>query len=328
MIFWLLVLGCGCLSWGLTWLVRSWAIRKAILDHPNERSSHTIATPRGGGIALAISWFIGLIILFIKRDIPEPLFLALLCGLPVAVIGLLDDLITMTPKLRILIQIAAAIAAIVFLGGLQNLDLGFTMLSFTLVFSVAAVLGIVWFTNLFNFLDGIDGYISAEVIFIGLALYIVNGIMLPLLLVAVTTGFLLWNWQPAKIFMGDVGSTLLGFSLAVIAIYYQNEHVLSIPVMLILSSVFWFDATVTLFRRMRNKEILHLAHRKHAYQRIVQAGFSHQKTVIWAFVLNLIGLGLVLLANNYANYVCLFLLFDLVLLTFVLKYIDGKKAFR
>ncbi len=98
MFIWKLIIICGILSFGLTGLVRHWAIHKAILDHPNERSSHTIATPRGGGMAIAISWFIGLIILFINKEIPEPLFLALLCGLPVAVIGLLDELITTSPK--------------------------------------------------------------------------------------------------------------------------------------------------------------------------------------------------------------------------------------
>ena len=293
--------------------MRSWAIRKAVLDHPNERSSHTIATPRGGGIALAISWFIGLIVLFWQNGIPSPLFFALLCGLPVSVIGLIDDMMTITPKIRLLIQLAAATAAIIFLGGMQQLDLGFMMISIPLVLSIAAVVGIVWFTNLFNFLDGIDGYISLEVIFIGLAVYFLFGAALPLLMAAATLGFLLWNWQPAKIFMGDVGSTLLGFSVAVLGIYYQNVNLVSIPVTLILTSVFWFDATVTLFRRMLNKESLHLAHRKHAYQRIVLSGFSHQRTVIWAFVLNLIGMGLVILANKYTDYVCLFLVVDLVL---------------
>ncbi|MDP4275203.1 MAG: glycosyl transferase, partial [Bacteroidota bacterium] len=190
-----------------------------------------------------------------------------------------------------------------------------------------AWVAIVWCINLFNFLDGIDGYISTEVIFIGGAVFLLSGDQTSLLLASATLGFLFWNWQKARIFMGDVGSTLLGFTIAVFAIYHQNHFLLSIPVWLILTSVFWFDATVTLLRRIRNKEQLSVAHRKHAYQRIVQAGFSHQKTVLWALGLNLIGLLFSWFAVQFEDLSWLFLLADILFLSGVMRYVDGKKAF-
>lgn len=121
---------------------------------------------------------------------------------------------------------------------------------------------------------------------------------------------------------------LLGFNIAVMAIYYQNGMGISIVVSLILTSVFWFDATITLLRRIRNREKLNVAHRKHAYQRIVQAGFSHQKTVLWALVLNLLGFGLAALAIKFQDSSWAFLLIDLTMLLFVFRYIDKKKAFE
>ena len=128
--------------------------------------------------------------------------------------------------------------------------------------------------------------------------------------------------------MGDVGSTLLGFTVAVLAIYHQNNLSLSIPVWLILTSVFWFDATITLFRRIMNKEKLSQAHRKHAYQRIVQAGFSHQKTTLCALALNFVGFGLAWLANKYEIYNLVFLGIDVLVLCIVLWGIDRKKPFE
>ena len=270
------------LSFLLTMVFRKWAIQKSILDVPNERSSHTLPTPRGGGIAIVIVWFGGLTYFYLTKKVDPKLFFALLSGFPLAVTGLFDDMAGLKPGIRFIIQLICAILALYFLQGLDSIQFFNKGFSLPIIFYLLAIVAIVWSVNLFNFLDGIDGYITTEVVFIGLAVFLLTGDQVGLLLAVTLMGFLFWNWQKAKIFMGDVGSTLLGFSVAVIAISSHNSGTSSIPVWLILTSVFWFDATVTLFRRIRNKEQLSVAHRNHAYQRIVQAGFSHQKTVLYA----------------------------------------------
>ena len=318
----------------LTWIVRYVAIRKSIIDIPNDRSSHAVPTPRGGGLAVIIALYAGLAYLFYQKLIQPNLFYALLCGLPLSIIGFADDIFNLKPIIRFFVQFICAGSALFLLGGLRFLDLGIfdlqpaawnSILSILLI--LFAFIAIVWSINLFNFLDGIDGYIGSEIVFIGIAICLLTGENIGVLLATSVGGFLIWNWPKAKIFMGDVGSTLLGFIVAVMAIYHQNNHILSIPVWLILTSVFWFDATITFFRRIKNKEKLSQAHRKHAYQRIVQAGFSHQKTTLWALAINVAGLGLAWLANTFKTYNLVFLALDILILCMVLRIIDKKKPF-
>lgn len=316
------------LSFVFTQVVRSIARRKSIIDIPNDRSSHTIPTPRGGGLAVAISWFMGLIYLFFRGELEPSLFYALLSGLPLTVVGFADDIFNLKPAVRFFVQFICAFTALWFLGGLQFIDYGLWTVDLILLLTPFAFIAIIWFINLFNFLDGIDGYIGSEVVFIGGAIYSLTCDSLGMLLAAVTFGFLLWNWPKAKIFMGDVGSTFLGFTVAVLAIYHQNNNILSIWVWLILTSVFWFDATITVIRRYLNREKLFEAHRKHAYQRAVQSGYSHQKITIGSIFLNLFGFGLAWLAHCSSAYSIIFLLVDLVILFGVLKFIDKKKPFE
>lgn len=315
-------------SFAITWIVRRVAIRKSIMDIPNDRSSHTVPTPRGGGLAVAITWFVGLTCFFLKDTIDKPLFYALLSGLPLTLIGFADDIFNLKPGVRFLVQFLCAASALFFFRGLSTVNCGLWTMDYGLLLTPLAFIAIIWSINLFNFLDGIDGYISTEVVFTGTSLFMLTGNPVGLLLATATAGFLFWNWPKAKIFMGDVGSTLLGFSVAVLAIYHQNNLSLSIPVFLILTSVFWFDATITLFRRVINKEKLSEAHRKHAYQRIVQSGFSHQKTTLWASALNMVGFGLAWLANVYRTYNLVFLAIDIIMLFMVMRWIDKKKAFE
>jgi Fuc2NAc and GlcNAc transferase len=318
------------ISFFLTWVVRSFAIRKAIMDIPNDRSSHTVPTPRGGGLAVAVAWFTGITISFFSGQLPFELYAALLCGIPLTLIGFADDIFNLKPGIRFLVQFLCAIMALYFLKGLHSLPLAsFSLYNFYLL-NLLAFFSIVWFINLFNFLDGIDGYITTETVFIGLAFWLLGGSNLGWMLIASVFGFLLWNWPmpKAKIFMGDVGSTLIGFTVAVIIVYYQNTWTLSLPVCLILTSVFWFDATFTLWRRFRNKEKLSQAHRKHAYQRLVQSGFSHRQTVLWALLINLVGFGLAWLGHIYHVLAWGCLIIDLLLLWFAMKYVDKRKPFE
>lgn len=315
-------------SFAITWIVRKIAIHKSIMDHPNERSSHSLPTPRGGGLAIAIAWFAGLVYLNVSQRIEQSLFFALLSGLPLTLIGFADDLFNLKPGIRFLVQFICAACALWFLGGLQNCQLSIINCQLPFLLTPLAFIAIIWSINLFNFLDGIDGYISTEVIFIGISLFVLTGNTIGILLAASVGGFLIWNWPKAKIFMGDVGSTLLGFIVAVFAVYYQNTQQISIVVMLILTAVFWFDATITLFRRILNKEKLSEAHRKHAFQRIVQAGWSHQKTTLWSLGINLIGFGFAFLATQYMVIQEILLVIYLGLLFLVLQYVDKQKPFE
>ncbi|MDP3003111.1 MAG: glycosyltransferase family 4 protein [Bacteroidales bacterium] len=311
-----------------TFIVRKTVTKTNILDIPNIRSSHNQPTPRGGGLAIAIAWYITIFILLLLKEIPDYLFVALLCGVPITIISLIDDIVTISPKFRLVVQFLCSSLAVFLLGGINSIDLGFATLHSSFLFSIAAVVGIVWFTNLFNFLDGIDGYISVEIIFICLAAFILLGLELPLFLAAATAGFLLWNWQSAKIFMGDVGSTLLGFTIGVFVIYYQNSNQSSIVIWLMLTSLFWFDATFTLFRRWRNHEQLFKAHRKHAFQRIVQSGFSHQKTVIFSILINIPIIGLVWLALEFPDYLLPVFGINIAYLYVVMKMVDKRFPFK
>jgi Fuc2NAc and GlcNAc transferase len=130
--------------------------------------------------------------------------------------------------------------------------------------------------------------------------------------------------------MGDGGSTLLGFTIGVFAVYYQNIEASSVFIWLMLSSIFWFDATFTLFRRWRNHENLAKAHKKHAYQRLVQSGFSHRKTVLYSLLANLIILGLVWIALKFQYLLlpafCLNIVFLYILTRIVDKYFPFSRA--
>ena len=309
-----------------TFFVRKFALKKNIIDRPNERSSHTVATPRGGGLAIVVTWFIGLVILFLQNQIQANLFYALLSGSILAIVSLIDDIIDLKPSVRLLAQTLSAAGGLYFLGGINlfpeidnNLLFWFT--------NLITFIGIIWFINLYNFLDGIDAYASTEAILVSLGMYLIIQDSIFLLLIFSILGFLIWNWPKAKIFMGDVGSTQLGYILVILGIYFQNTQALEFVHWIILTSLFWFDATLTLFRRWRNKEQLSQAHKKHAYQRIIQAGFSHQKTVIYAIIINILIITIVFLVVSYNLQAIYLLPFILIGLAFINKLIDQKKPF-
>ena len=311
----------------ITWIVRMLALRADVIDNPNERSSHTVPTPRGGGLAFVAIWFIGMTIEFIANNVEADLYFAMLSGLLIVAVGVVDDVRNVSAKMRLAIQVSASAAALYFLGGFQRLDFGFYVFENVYILTPIALIGFVWFINLFNFLDGIDGYVGLETVFIFIFIAVMFQDVYALLLSVAVAGFLVWNWQPAKIFMGDVGSTLIGFNVAICMTYYSNHDQLSVFIFLIITSAFWFDATYTLIKRWRNRENLGEAHRKHAYQRITQSGFSHQKTSLLLLLTNaLLGI-FAYLAYIYSDFIMLYLLATIILLSLIVKYIDKKKPF-
>ena len=312
------------LSFILTYLIKNYAIKKSLVDIPNDRSSHTTPTPHGGGIAIAITWFIGISYLFLTNDINSSLYFALMIGVIVSIISYFDDLYKISAKLRLIIQALVAFLGLYFLGGLESFDVGFFSIDNQIFTSVFAFFMIIWFINLYNFLDGIDGYAGSEAIFLSIAGFLLFGGSHFLVLIFAVLGFLVWNWHKAKIFMGDVGSTLLGYNIAVFTIYYANQKAENFWVWIILFGLFWFDATLTLFRRYKNGEQLSRAHKKHAYQRLNQSGWSHYKITNYAILVNILLFCIVYFITN----IFVAFIISTILLYGIIKFIDIKKDFN
>ncbi len=284
------------LSASLTGSMRRFSWLYGLLDIPNERSSHSAATPRGGGISIVVAATAALLLLRLLDGIRFDVFAALVGGgSAVAAIGLLDDRRRVPAGIRLIVHVAAAFWALFLLGGLPPLAIGSRVVDFGWVGYALALLGIVWTLNLFNFMDGIDGIAASEAAFVtfgGALLSLVYGPPSDVLAVGVVfggacLGFLRLNWPPATIFMGDVGSGYLGYVISVIAIAATRDNPVAIWVWLILGGVFFVDATVTLLRRAARRERLHEAHRCHAYQRLARHWGSHRRVTIMAIALNL-----------------------------------------
>ena len=308
----------------LTYFIKEYAIKNALLAEVNERSSHTTPTPHGGGIAIAVTWFLGLIYVYISSKIETKLFDALMVGIIISIVSYLDDLYELSPKIRLFTQALVALLGLYLLGGFRELDLFLFSIENQFLTNIFAFFMIIWFINLFNFLDGIDGYAGSEALFLALAGFLLFGGEHFLVLAVSVLGFLVWNWHKAKIFMGDVGSTLLGYNVAIFTIYYANENSQNFWIWIILFGLFWFDATLTLFRRKKNGEKLSQAHKKHAYQRLIQAGWKHDRVVLCGIGINIILFILVLLVDDFF----IAFLFSLGLLYTIMKFIDRKKVFK
>jgi Fuc2NAc and GlcNAc transferase len=311
------------LSLALTYIVKEHAIKNSLLAEINDRSSHAVPTPHGGGIAIATTWFLGLTYLFFNEHIDPALYYALMSGVFISVVSYLDDLYELSAKVRLAIQTIVAILGLFFLGGLQEIDLFFFSIENQVITNVFSFFMIVWFINLYNFLDGIDGYAGSESIFLGVAGFLLFGGDHFLVLISAVLGFLIWNWHKAKIFMGDVGSTLLGYTVAIFTIYYANEEASNFWIWITLFGLYWFDATLTLFRRYRNGEKLSQAHKKHAYQRLHQSNWTHSKIVIFSILLNFVLFSLVYLIPS--PFIAFFI--SLALLYSIMKFIDSKRGF-
>lgn len=309
------------LSFILTYIIKNYYIKNTLVDEINERSSHSVPTPHGGGIAIAITWFAGLIYLYLTDVIDTQLFYALMLGIIISVVSFFDDIYELSVKVRLLAQSLVSFGGLYFLGGLGSLDFGLFSIDNQLVTNLFAFLLIVWFINLYNFLDGINGYAGSEALFLALAGFVLFGGAHFLVLAVAVLGFLYWNFGNAKIFMGDVGSTLLGYSVAIFTLYYANQEPTNLWIWIVLFGLFWFDATLTLIRRKLNGEQLSKAHKKHAYQRLNQSGWSHFKVTNYSIVINIILFGIVYFVSNIFVAFCL----AVVSLFLVVKFVDKKK---
>lgn len=258
----------------LTGLVRLDAIRRGLLDVPNERSSHTTPTPRGGGLAIVAVVLIASMIAAIYGLTSISTIGPLLGGgLVVAIVGYLDDHGHVPIIVRIVIHIAAALGVIFNVGYFEALSYPGGSLEIGAAGAVIATLYVVWLLNLTNFMDGIDAILGIEALTVmGAAAVLLLHVgdtslaTVSLILCAAAAGFLPWNWPPARIFMGDVGSGFVGFCFGAIAVMSHATGSLDIYIWSILLGSFIVDATVTLISRLVGRHRVYEAHRTHAYQ--------------------------------------------------------------
>ncbi|MGE0189098.1 MAG: glycosyltransferase family 4 protein [Steroidobacteraceae bacterium] len=287
------------IGWAITAGVRRYALATQLLDHPNVRSSHTVPTPRGGGLSIVIACTVGVLILWFIRAIDMHLALAVVGGgVAIAAVGFMDDRDSLPVSVRMVVHIVAAVGAMYVLGGLSVMQIGGRLVDLGIYGDILGTLAIIWTLNLFNFMDGIDGIATSEAIFVtgagaGLAYFMgASGStsLVAVLLAASCLGFLTWNWPPAKIFMGDVGSGYLGYVIAVLAIAAARENPVALFVWLILGGVFFVDATMTLIRRLIRHERVYVAHRSHAYQWLSRRWNSHKRVTVLVLCFNVLWL--------------------------------------
>ena len=287
------------LTFGLSYLFTRRLLRPSspllVLDRPNERSLHDRPTPRGGGIAIAAGIIVGGSAVGVGYQQFNDLPWLGLGAAGIATVSFLDDRFEVRPIIRLAVHSFVALILIhhgFVLGALQlpaihwpvSLALGVALSCFFLV----------WFVNLYNFMDGMDGF-AAGMAAVGFSCFGVLGVLgdhegfalLSFVIAAAACGFLVFNFPPARIFMGDVGSSLLGFFAAALSLWADRENIFPLWIGILVFSPFIVDATLTLLRRAAGGERVWQAHKRHYYQRLVQLGWGHRRTVLWEYALML-----------------------------------------
>lgn len=268
-------------AFSICWLTLAFLMRRAALlpmDHPNSRSLHATPTPRVGGIGVMMAVLIAS--MFIQSPILWPFMLGVLV---LAAISLLDDYKNLSVRWRLLAHIVVAVACV------------FTFTRLPIIQFIATSLAIVWMTNLYNFMDGADGLAGGMAVIGFGAMSVAAGwagaLDLAVFCVSISAAalaFLRFNFPPAQIFLGDVGSIPLGFLAAAIGVYGEAQAYWPLLFPVVVFSPFILDASVTLLKRaLRGEKVWH-AHREHYYQRLVRMGWSHRQLALAAYVLMLV----------------------------------------
>ncbi|MHB8453184.1 MAG: MraY family glycosyltransferase [Acidiferrobacterales bacterium] len=297
---------CFAISTGLTRRFCDPVSRFHILDYPNERSLHTQPTPRSGGVAILSAIVVGMAGLAWRFPDLSRLSWIIAGMLLIAVVSFVDDRGRLPVTARMLVHLLGA--GLLLWGGLSLRDVALAGMvwGFPEWLGIAiSLLFVVWMVNLYNFMDGMDGFAGgmAVVGFGGFAtLGWVSGNDLffgtSLVVAAAAAGFLVYNFPPARIFMGDVGSSTLGFLAAALSLWGTQDGVFPFWIALLVFSPFVVDATITLFRRLARGEKVWQAHKTHCYQRLVQTGWGHRRTVLWEYALMLACLASALWAKS------------------------------
>ncbi len=279
----------------LTWVIQRFATQLSLIDIPNIRSSHKVPTPRGGGVAIFLCFSIALLVICKSqtvqlRDLVEFLLLG---GATVTLVGLLDDYMGVPSPVRFCVHSVVAACVVTSMEPLPSLFLFDFKFSFGWFAYLVYTLAIIWLLNLYNFMDGIDGIASSEAICVSCSAAFIltmsghpqEGSLLIMLALA-CLGFLIWNWPPARIFLGDAGSGYLGFVFSVFALYTSSLEGVNLWTWVILLGVFWVDATCTLLWRIFTGQRWGQAHRAHLYQVMSRKWDSHRKVTIAVIAIN------------------------------------------
>jgi Fuc2NAc and GlcNAc transferase len=325
-------------SWIGVALFRRWVLRRNLLDIPNERSSHSTPTPRGGGFVIALLGLVGYlaVVFFFSAPFSWGFFFG---ALLIATVSWLDDLYSLPFWTRLIVHIAAASVLVADLGVWHEISIplvaGNAQLG-TILGGFVTIGWVVWLVNAYNFMDGIDGIAALQAAIAGVAwavvaitfgfsgLFLVGG-----LIASVSIGFLFHNWQPAGIFMGDVGSAFLGFTLAAFPLLARNEAKAEMPVLPIVAVLFvWFfvfDTVFTFLKRAVNKSRVWEAHREHIYQKMVIGGMTHATvTLVYGLAATILSVS-ICLALIFAGISTLFVVFSLLVLTVLIIYLGAIK---
>lgn len=263
-----------------------------LMDKPNNRSMHSVPTVRGGGLIFVSLALISLPILsYITQTSFEEQFIFLLCIFFLAAVSFLDDLYHLSVKIRFFTQCGIALLVAIFMRPAQ-LDLGIVV-DYSFFIIPFIFFAVIWAINHFNFMDGIDGFCAAQAIFLLSAYAVFLGMSdasfyqeFCFILIFSLIGFLFFNFPPARLFMGDVGSATLGLITFCIALIAQQKFHIPIIYWFMLNGLFLFDASVTLIRRILHKENWSLPHRKHAYQRLRQSGVKVSIILLGQLLMN------------------------------------------
>lgn len=291
-----LVLMAGAIAFGAWWSVGrliDFLVSSDIVDRPNHRTLHQGAVPRGGGLVIIAGLLLTLAAAAIFGQRPT-LFSGF--GLLVfawSALSWYDDRSDLSPRFRLLVQVGICLATIWALGWVSHVHSpGSFSLPLSYMGPILSVIGLVWMANLYNFMDGLDGLAASQTIVASVTMafwfYMFGDMSLALILfslASLTYGFLLWNWNPARVFMGDVGSIGLGAFFGLIFIFGVTRYDVSILSFFSLFAVFIADSTSTIIMRALKQEKIWQAHRQHFYQRLATAGYSHAKIALSALVL-------------------------------------------
>jgi len=300
LILWAMLLLAFVASFLLTAALRAYALQRSLIDVPNARSSHSVPTPRGGGVSIVVVMVAALAGLAQCGYVGAPLALALLgAGAVVAMLGFADDHGHIAARWRLLGHFVAAGWAVFWLGGLPELFVFGFAADFGWFGHLVALVFLVWLLNLYNFMDGIDGIASIEALCAcagALLCYAAAGVLwsplgyVEAFLGLAVAGFVCWNFPRARIFMGDAGSGFLGIVAAILIVSAAWAAPQLLWSWLILLGVFVVDATFTLLRRLLRGEAIHQPHRSHAYQIAARRWNRHSLVTLAVAALNLMWL--------------------------------------
>lgn len=282
-----------------------WLTSKQYMDIPQERSNHTGHTPTGGGLALVTSILVSfLIYCLLSQAISLQTFGLIAISACLMTLSWLDDKHSLPALLRLAVHLLLCSLAVLFL-----FDFSPPAFMPPALFNIALILAWVWYMNLYNFMDGIDGITSIQTLCVCAGIIILGllhnhdaltHITLAAIIAAATCGFLCFNWHPAKLFMGDVGSIPLGFLTGYLLLQSAYDILWAAP--LILTFYYLTDASYTLLKRLKNKEKIWIAHSKHFYQQAVRGGKSHKQVVLGLLCTNLCLIMIALTTSYAVNY--------------------------